>query len=480
MRRSFSPLCRIAVLVAIISVFSTASWSQGADPTGGAGVKAFGVYHGSGIEYVSLETSKLIVNIPLISYPQRGGKLHVDFALHWYNPQYTYTYVCNKFINPCLKTFAPVNPDTHLYSALEGVPYVTGTFVGGNSSIQNNTLWDSDGGGHQMGPLGSASGTVFRSIDATGFWLNGPQGSPSTVTDPNGVRFTYNTNNQTIAEDPNGNELTINGSANNVVDTLGRTVAFPPVAGGGTTTTDFTGCTGPLATSGASLWTLPGQNGGTVTFKFCFASVHIQINYFPPDCTTATLQCDEPNGNFGMLQSIVLPNGTAWEFEYNGGTNPNDSTVNAGLLSKITLPTGGTISYTWNTPPEHVATTTTSGPTYNVVVLSRTVDSQDGTGPHTWTYSGVAGAGTRALTITDPLGNNEVHTLSVLGQPQCTGFPAVYETQAQYYSGAVAQSNLLKTVNTNYSYSANPYSLCALANVVPTSVMTTWPNGQEL
>lgn len=468
-------------LFAVLALFAFApsqAAAQTADPTGGAGIKAYGAYHGSSIEHISLETSKLIVNIPLISYPQRGGKLRVDFELHWHNPVYTYQYVCNPYLHPCLKLFEPDQAPPYLFQALEGQPYVTGVEWQNEQGVYNNTIWDSDGGGHQATPIYDATGPIYRSIDATGYWFN--QGSSNTVImDANGIQYTYPASGPVIAEDPNGNEMTIGTS---VVDTLGRTIPYP-LSSSNPTTTDYTGCTGPLPTQSASLWTIPDQTGGTVTFKFCYASVHVQINFFPTNCSTATLQCDEPDGNFTELQSIVLPNGTAWEFEYNGGTNPSDSTVNAGLLSKITLPTGGTISYTWTTPPEYV-NTGTSSQTYSLGITSRTADAQDGTGPKTWTYAPSCNApgcpSSFTHSITDPLGNNEVHTMTV---PCSGGTSGWYDTQVQYYQGAVSPANLLKTVSTTYSGTLNPYAPpppqpASCVNVVPLSTTTTWPNGR--
>ena len=457
--------------ILVLSVFAPSqSTAQAVDPTGGAGVKAYGAYHGSSIEHISLETSKLITNIPLISYPQRGGKLRVEFALHWYNPVYTYTHICNPDLNPrCLTTFGSVQPPA-LFQALEGLPYVTGVFVNNNPLSQNNTIWDSDGGGHQLAPVDSAGqGPIYRSIDATGYWLNGATSSnpTNTIIDANGIRYTYPASGTVTAEDSNGNEMTISPQTS-VVDTLNRTIPFP-LSTSNPTTSNFSGCTGPLPTTSARLWHPPDQNGGTVTFKFCYASVHIQINGLPSPCPAET-QCSEPNGNFAELQSIVLPNGTAWEFEYNGGGNPNDATVNAGLLSKITLPTGGTISYAWNTPPEN--TVVSAFTVYQPAVISRTVNANDGSGAKTWSYAGG--------TITDPLGNNEVHTLTELAR--CQGVGTFYDTQDQYYQGSVAPANLLKTVNTTYNSVANPYlvlpSCTGVVNVGPLTTTTTWPNGQ--
>jgi RHS repeat-associated protein len=141
--------------------------------------------------------------------------------------------------------------------------------------------------------------------------------------------------------------------------------------------------------------------------------------------------------------------------------------VNYGTLSQITLPTGGSISYAYveggstlncqNAPGRWVAT--------------RTVNANDGTGPHTWTYT----YGTGSTVVTDPLGNDVVHTLTSFSQYQC----AMYETGTQYYQGSHTSGTLLKTVNTAYSYTSSPNTTpYGATNVVPISIATVWPNSQ--
>ncbi|HWZ99247.1 MAG TPA: RHS repeat-associated core domain-containing protein [Candidatus Dormibacteraeota bacterium] len=130
----------------------------------------------------------------------------------------------------------------------------------------------------------------------------------------------------------------------------------------------------------------------------------------------------------------------------------------------MTLPTGGTISYTWGTVglcSSPLALTKVSRG-----VISRTIDANDGNGPRTWTYSNA---------VTDPDGNDTVHTVTDLGG--C----ALYETQTQWYQGSQFSGTLLKTVKTDYTSSQNPYFQYIFpapqVNVHPIRVTTIWPNG---
>src|SRR5215471_18802230 len=117
-------------------------------------------------------------------------------------------------------------------------------------------------------------------------------------------------------------------------------------------------------------------------------------------------------------------------------------------------------------------------------VQTRTVDANDGTGPHTWTYGNGTGV------VTDPLGNDTVHTITGLGASLLGGLScSLYETQTQYYQGSHTSGTLLKTVNTDYQYTINPYDSAVIGsdgvqsdattvtNVFPIRVTTTLPNG---
>ena len=162
-------------------------------------------------------------------------------------------------------------------------------------------------------------------------------------------------------------------------DTLGRPIPAPVVAGDATT--DYTGCTGALTTTGASLWSIPGPNGNSVHFKFCYAQ--FPLSYTPPSPPICSSEpCSALSGHLTQFQSIVLPNGTAWTFNFD----------DTGAISQITLPTGGTISYTWGynsscfpALPTHYWAQGSPAATARIV--------NDGTGAHPWGYALSGGAG---------------------------------------------------------------------------------------
>src|SRR5262249_20125603 len=150
-------------------------------------------------------------------------------------------------------------------------------------------------------------------------------------------------------------------------------------------TTDYSNCSGPLPITSAQTWQVPGPQGGTVTYKFCYVTFQLNFNLYPGTNHYPF------NENVGMLQSIVLPNLTSWTFQYD---------PNWGMLTKITLPTGGSMTYAAHT--YFGCGNSSSYPkSYNASYVSRTVDANDGTGGHTWLYQ----FNSQPVNVTDPLGN---------------------------------------------------------------------------
>lgn len=247
---------------------------QAQDPTLERGLKPYGAFEGGSIDSVSMTNGNLNIHIPLVSYPQRGGKLHLAFFLRYINGSHVDTpanlgcaqppHVCSwgTSIAGSLLEIAPdigfgITPD-----------FSTGTLD------SFGVLITPDGSTHEMGPVSGG----LRSIDASGFLC---VNTCATIIDRDGIRYTFPTTGAVTQkiEDPNGNYITV-GSSNNgltpLVDTLNRAITVPPIEGSGGTgfTSDFTGCTGTLPTVAAYPWTLPGYQGGPQNFKICYASVY--------------------------------------------------------------------------------------------------------------------------------------------------------------------------------------------------------------
>lgn len=185
--------------------------------------------------------------------------------------------------------------------------------------------------------------------------------------------------------------------------------------------------TGGLPVVGAYAWNLPGINGGMMTYTFCTATITLSDS---PGSYLCAATCPNQPLVKTLIQSIILPNNTAWNFEYDG----------IGDLTQITFPTGGTISYAYGGSAVCPPVSSSRYPSRVPSVSSRTVNANDGTGPHTWTYGlpqlgplNMYGSPTSfVVSVTDPLANVTTHTQTALG-----GFCTFNETEVARYNGAV-------------------------------------------
>ena len=190
----------------------------------------------------------------------------------------------------------------------------------------------------------------------------------------------------------------------------------------------------------------------------------------------------EFTGSANMIQSVVVYNGTswatspAWTFEYVDRDSTDTSDINYGSLSKITFPTGGSISYKYKTfflcSSDQVLTPANRG------VISRSIDANDGTGPHTTTYSNTVINGFLVPVQTDPLGNETLHTFNGQTDSSCSA----YEIKTEYYQGTHATGTLLRKVETVYTFLPNNEDVVGdgagtVINVLPISITTTLDNG---
>src|ERR1019366_1480534 len=163
--------------------------------------------------------------------------------------------------------------------------------------------------------------------------------------------------------------------------------------------------------------------------------------------------------HMSTITTLTLPNGLNYTFSYDDPNNPGTQNP-YGELTKITLPTGGYIKYKFATYAQFDPgpTDPLDGTVYNLDsrrVVQRIV-SADGTAASekVWSYAYTA----VSTTVTDPLGNYEVH--SVGPEYGCAGSsfnayaPAPnIDGGASYYD---ATGNLLKTVATNFQCDGGP------------------------
>ena len=426
------------------------------------GFKPYGSFEGGNIDTVDLMNRALHVRIPVVSYPQRGGVLkmplyHAYTSLLFQGLDISNgggcTSACYTYIIPTGNVGSGPLDITMNVQRDYTFPYAVWAISqdGSRHITSGHDNFTRDGTGYQVGPV-----------------VNPTRPCPWTdwVADRTGVRRSFGcTGSGTSAqafgyyEDANGNKITenyANGGLSGWTDTMGRVIPYYAELPSNKTS-DLSGCTGPLPTDSAYLWSIPGIGGGMQTSKLCVAIVTANI-----PCAG---RCQTAHEWYPATQAIVLPNGTSWVFQYDSA-DPNDPNSRGyGDLLKITFPTGGSLSYTWQSSPSTIECSPGPEPVFIRVVASRTLDANDGQGPHTWTYTGGNGAG--QTTVQDPLGNETVHAFTLFpnnaGGPSC----AEYETVTQRYQGTSTSGTLIQSITTDYT----------TAEILPPGVLNWYPAG---
>jgi RHS repeat-associated protein len=466
------------------------------------GMRPFGAYHAGDIDSINLSSGALSVTIPLISYPQRGGKLNLEYALQYNSSSSQAIYGCIQFANTgsCAHYGLTINGKLDTFNLVDRQQVIenkyTQTTTAGSGMYSTwvttdiITLINSDGGRHNTTWTNSA-GSILRSTDATGFY-----GGSSHLWDRSGIDYGGPTTSQTCPlwtpdpanqlinycnysrTDPNNNNISFSQSSG-WTDTLGRNIPLPTVS---SDPAQFTGCSnganGTYPTAYVELWNPPGSDAnGRYPIKFCYFTQTFSYTY-PP------VPGYNPSGpetfTRSQLQNVVLPDGKTWTFLYAVNTYAYVDDLN---LTKIILPTGGSISYGWTkTSTAGACSNDPKGMQYETdAVGTRTLDPADGVNPAgTWTYTyGPPSQG--VTTVHNPDGSRSVHTFGVEGPPGTSDACYPYENQVIDYD---VNGTLLKTLNTTYSYSpssisSSAKSVVAATNVVPATVTTIWPGGQQ-
>jgi RHS repeat-associated protein len=290
-----------------------------------------------------------------------------------------------------------------------------------------------------------STGTEVAS-DGSGYTLNVTDTTTGTITSANGKAIAVpNVNNgAATATDSNGNQISVDGTGD-FTDTLGTTVLT--VAGTAPTAHTFQ-------------YTNPEGTKSTVTMKYTTFTVATdfdvsvggtRITEFGPTATP-------------LVTSVELADGSTYTFTYEstpGSCTPLSGTDSSGCvtgrIASVSLPTGGTISYSYTGGSNGIETDgSASG-------LNRT----DDTGAM-WSYTrgtpskalGPGAAWTTTIMAPEQNSTRNTYVASFSEDSGSTNNP--YLTQEQFYQGSNSPSNLLQT--TIQCYNAN-YASCAGATI---------------
>jgi YD repeat-containing protein len=494
------------------------------DPTEESGYKPYGSFGFGDFDSVNLMNLQLDLRIPIVSYPQKGGKLQLGWELSYANSAYNMVQKENR---------------DGSYSAYENVGLGAGGILvkplfGANI---NNYIGPGDPGNSLTAPDGShpiywttSAQSFYETVDASGWTATPsdsrcPSSTPVSLVSPDGIincgsELNLSTEQfPSVIKDSNGNSITLSSNGSYFTDSIGRVI--PAMTGGDignvafssavAFTTNFSGCAGPATTSNAFVLNTPGFSNQTVTYKFCLVPavtdgrVIVCTNPYSPgsddpdggtpyaDSTEAQGCTDGPSGTgvqspstpaYGTVtnqyfQSLVLPNNTAWVFQY-------DPTY--GDLTSITTPAGGTITYVWTNLTAMQGTCEEYYPylQFSRALQSRTVNANDGTGAHTWTYTQMPSGTPTSTTVglpysikvTNPDSTYEIHNFTNYGNVGETC--AYYETSSQSYSASgVLVQQQVKTYSDSEVVSGSYEEPVNVVERTVSTILYNGNNGQE-
>ncbi len=392
-------------------------------------------YQSSEYESVDLSTGNVNVHIPLVRFPQKGGKLRLNFVVRYNEPLWIVPSVTNnEDANGGIHLTGYWKLDVGSLSRPFGVDVVRDQGITGVASMTNHIAPDTSGDFHDN------LSTVYSIRDRTGaqhpYRIDTSQGSSSSLapdgsgwlstsnglTDKAGLSYSWvhpsgtpGTLGSWNITDPHGNALTV--ASDGWHDSLGKTIPGSWWAAGGglfaqtgpaeddpfpgVPTDDFSRC--PTGTTAARTWIVPAATdaGGSATYSFCYSAMTLNTQFNVTTIAGLTgSSATEAQPAVVPLTAIVLPNGKSYTFTYD---------PHFGDITRIDLPTGGYIAYAYSVIGWD--TCSTSMPVKRAVV-SRTI-SDSASVPSTWHYrwyNGVCnGSGTPVVIVTNPDQNDEMH-----------------------------------------------------------------------
>jgi RHS repeat-associated protein len=418
---------RIFVLLGSLSIFAGLASAQVA-----TGTPPFGSF-GGGPDIINLANLNVHVAVPVFGKAGRGlpfgSELGYDTSI-WYPVGSSGS-----------KTWQPLSSWGWIQQTASVTGYLTSTTTNTQvvcfpihnpptykyvNTTSNFVYHDRSGTTHPfLGSLVTSSGSCSNSntlsftataTDASGLQLNASASVADTVVTPSGTVITppYLTLSGSATEmDANGNEIGINSSGV-FTDTLGSTALT--VAGSGTPASPMT-------------YTYTAPSGSNVAYTVKYTAYTVKTNY---GCTGIS-EYGPTAQNFPS--EIDRPNGTKYTFAYEA--TPGFTGDVTGRLASVTLPTGGTISYTYTGSNNGISCTDGSA-----AGLTRV--TPDGT----WTYarSGTTTTVTAPQMPYDSASNQEVYTFNSGG----------LETQRKMYQGSATSGTLLRTANTTWATNNTP------------------------
>jgi hypothetical protein len=393
------------------------------------GFPMYGSFENGSFDSVNLQNLNTFFSIPVVSENGRGMNFQMAIvrnSLIWQNSGNAWTMVykqgwgnwpvgtipysyttgtCTYFVNGRKYTQTTYNYFGYSYVEPDGTSHAFGISF---------TMIPSPCPGH--GTIGSTTGYA---TDSSGYYVNATSPTAPVVYTPGGIQIATNgtvtdTNGNYISYAPNGQ------NENDWTDTAGRLVLKIILANATTSEYEYQDTTGTYQ---------------AVTWNTAYFNIKTNFGCSGVSEYTAT--------NVELLTSLVFPNGLTYSFTYE--PTPGNSGYVTARIQKVTLPNGGTVTYTFGTTNDGINCSDGT-----VVNLTRAI--YDGTNTATWTFTRAQNGSNWQTTVTAPqmpydsAANQTVYTFNSSGQ----------ETQRQIYQGSVAPANLLRTINTTWASNGSP------------------------
>jgi YD repeat-containing protein len=334
----------------------------------------------------------------------------------------------------------------------------------------NYILTDADGTKHTL-DASSGSGTYCRGsyyfgsggpdVESQGMWIGESPAMESITTDGYARSGVFTSSGDALGGGPIYDSGPINQDGfgymqgmGGITDPSGSTMQLYP---GGTDTLGRVLYTTTEPNGNEVDITFYDANGTSRVVKIYTESISIETDFGAPSEFGG--DCYEASGTATTVSSILLPNGQSYSFQYDS----------YGMVTQMTVPTGGTIQYQWSTLLDAQDThryvssrkVTVGSTSYPWQIALSLVNPSD--------QSGEEFSNTIQTVMTDPNGNETVNQ-SEFGEV----------TSSEVYNGS-AQGTPARQYAVSYSAFYNGNNFVAAYNTLglPVKVTTTLDNGLE-
>jgi hypothetical protein len=368
-------VCLFGFLLALPSIAHPQLQITASEQTG---IKPYEATHGGSIDDINMMNGNLTVAIPLFSLPQLGA-LSLSFSIVVNNNGWVLN---TSEIGPqggrefWSRSLSPLGASIVLDQDIWPISTQVNKIQFNNRGTQEADyeangfyVMDSTGGLHPLA-FDATNLSQLRSTDAAGYLYQPTEARPfdpsvsSSVSAeldgtfnvvysrepgilyaPNGIQYQFTASapqfahgaDQEVISDRDNNRISItpnawaSGNTTSLTDSVNRVLTSP------TFTTSTQGCPSVAGQNqslvGSASWRVPGANDTTQTYLLCYVDITINTDFgFPhsqqgPNCNSPCYTNDQASGVYRVLESIVLPNKTFWQFVYDSA--PAGSTTTA-------------------------------------------------------------------------------------------------------------------------------------------------------